>query len=238
MGENKMRKAEFNIVICERKPEAIEFFKERLGSPNYNILFIEEPEGLSFNRLKDINPRWVFFTHWSWIVPKIICDSFTCVGFHAADLPKFKGGSPLQNQIMRGVKKTKVCAFVLTEKVDDGAIYLREDLSLDGPLWKIWEQISITESLLICKMLVDPPKPVKQEGEETVFKRLLTRDSELTLGDWTGPSLEKLYDRIRMVDHNLYPRIHYQIGDKRLEFSNAKLINNSLTATVRITLNA
>ena len=32
-----------------------------------------------------------------------------------ADLPKFRGGSPIQNQIIRGIDKTKTTAFLMNE---------------------------------------------------------------------------------------------------------------------------
>ena len=45
--------------------------------------------------LESYNPRYIFFPHWSWIVPKEIFEKYECVCFHMTDLPFGRGGSPL-----------------------------------------------------------------------------------------------------------------------------------------------
>ena len=61
--------------------------------------------------------------------------------FHESDLPKFRGGSPLQNQIVRGITKTKTTAFLMNEKIDGGDIIMKKSLSLEGNLQDIFERM-------------------------------------------------------------------------------------------------
>ena len=63
-------------------------------------------------------PDWIFFFHWSEIVPKEILDNSRCVVIHTGNLPKGRGGSPLQNQILDGVVGSKVNAIVMTDELD------------------------------------------------------------------------------------------------------------------------
>ena len=47
----------------------------------------------------DVKPDWVFFFHWSDIVPKEVYEKYKCAVIHTGNLPEGRGGSPLQNQI-------------------------------------------------------------------------------------------------------------------------------------------
>ena len=74
----------------------------------------------------------VFSLHWHWKMPDWIVNNHYVVGFHSADLPKFRGGSPIQNQLKAGITRTKITAFKVTERFDAGPILLKRDLSLDS----------------------------------------------------------------------------------------------------------
>ena len=67
---------------------------------------ISARDDLSLDALRALQPAYVFFPHWSWRVPKKIVEEFSCVCFHETDLPYGRGGSPLQNLIVRGHKST------------------------------------------------------------------------------------------------------------------------------------
>ena len=48
------------------------------------------------------------------------------------DLPYGRGGSPLQNLIVRGWKETKVLALKVVEELDAGPIYYKKRLAYMG----------------------------------------------------------------------------------------------------------
>ena len=54
--------------------------------------------------------------------------------FHASKLPRFSGGSPIQNQIIRGINKTYLTCYLMNEKLDDGPIITQYKLDLSGKL--------------------------------------------------------------------------------------------------------
>lgn len=82
-------------------------------------------------------PDITFVPHWHWRIPGPTIDHDTAsgrtyIGFHASDLPNFRGGAPIENQQRRGITETKLTAFRLVEQLDAGPILLQEPLSLAG----------------------------------------------------------------------------------------------------------
>ena len=96
---------------------------------NKNIFVLDK---LNLIKIKKINPKIIFFIHWSKFVNKSIFKKYLCIQFHSSNLPRGRGGSPIQNQIMLNIKKTKISAFKVSEKLDSGPICLQDNLSLHG----------------------------------------------------------------------------------------------------------
>ena len=51
------------------------------------ITYISVKENLNLKFLKAVNPKYIFFPHWSWKVDKSIYQKYECVAFHTAPLP-------------------------------------------------------------------------------------------------------------------------------------------------------
>ncbi|HEE8995621.1 TPA: hypothetical protein R2H68_001640, partial [Campylobacter jejuni] len=77
-----------------------------------------------------INPKYIFFPHWSFIIPDEIYQNYECIVFHMSDLPFGRGGSPLQNLILQNIKKTKISALKVCKDLDAGDIYLKCKLDI------------------------------------------------------------------------------------------------------------
>jgi len=73
--------------------------------------FVAGPGELDEILSTGISPRYIFFAHWRWIVPKATVENYECICFHMTDLPYGRGGSPLQNLIVRGYQDTVLTAF-------------------------------------------------------------------------------------------------------------------------------
>ena len=85
-------------IFCAYRAWAIDLYK--LLSKRYkSMILLSNPKKLTLNYVKKINPEFIFFPDWSWIVPEVIIENYKCICFHESDLPKFRGGSPIQNQI-------------------------------------------------------------------------------------------------------------------------------------------
>ena len=88
--------------------------------------------------LDEWKPNKIFIPHWSHIIPSEVFDNFECIVFHMTDLPYGRGGSPLQNLIVRGHTETKVSAIRVNEGIDTGKVYMKRPLSLWGSAQEIF----------------------------------------------------------------------------------------------------
>ena len=183
---------------------------------------------LTADRLARLEPRYVFFPHWSWIVPKEIVDRFECVCFHMTDVPYGRGGSPLQNLVLRGHSETTLTALRMTEELDAGPVYMKKPLSLAGSAQEIYERASSLAFDMIREIVEKEPVPVPQAGEVTSFPRRTPEESELP----RKGSPKELYDFIRMLDADTYPHAFLAWGDAFLQFTEAELRDGTLTAKV------
>ncbi len=196
-----------------------------------NFLLITDKKDLTLKKLRQLNPRYVFFPHWSWIIPKDIWSNFNCVVFHMTDLPYGRGGTPLQNLILRGHKQTKISALKVDKGLDTGDIYFKENLVLTDNAQEIYKRASeIIFKKMIPKIIKTNPLPKKQHGKVVNFARRNPEQSRLP----DQASLSQLYDFIRMLDADGYPKAWLDTAKTRMVFSQAKLFKNKLTANVDI----
>ena len=164
-------------VICAYRDYGIKLYHNL--KKQFDFTLITSKNELKYNKIKKINPALIFFPDWSWKVPDKIVSNYTCVCFHEAPLPKFRGGSPIQNQIICGITKTKTTAFVMNDKIDAGDILLQKDLSLDGSIEEIFSRMYENDFSMILKIIHGNYKRRKQTGKPTTFSRRKPKDSKL-----------------------------------------------------------
>ena len=193
---------------------------------------LSDPTCLSLEYLEKINPKYVFFPHWSHRIPKEVLNRFECIVFHMTDLPFGRGGSPLQNLIIRGIYETKISALKCVEQLDAGPIYLKRPLSLHGAADEIYLRASKIIEAMIVEIIDDSLVPHAQTGDPVFFQRRKPEQGNLL----EAKSLEELFDLIRMLDAVGYPHAFININDKRFEFSRAKLSPDGILADVRISM--
>ena len=202
--------------------------KESLKRP---VLHITDNLKFKLDEIRRINPEYIFFPHWSYIIPKEIFSNYQCIVFHMTDLPHGRGGSPLQNLILAGKKKTKISAIDVVEEIDAGDIFLKKDLSLSGHAQDIFNKANKIIQEMIIEIVTHSPTPIPQDGTPTYFKRRQPNDSDISQLD----NLELVYDYIRMLDAEGYPLAYMESDSLKFEFQNVSKIDNELTASVRIT---
>jgi methionyl-tRNA formyltransferase len=202
-----------------------------LDNPDFELALITDKNELTFDRVKEFNPRYIFFPHWSWIILKDIYENFECVVFHMTDLPFGRGGSPLQNLIERGIYQTKISAIRVDKELDGGPIYIKRDLDLHGSASEIFERASqIIFADMILYIIENEPVPVPQKGEIVVFQRRTPAQSNIG----SMSNLIKVYDYIRMLDAEGYPSAFLETDNLNVEFFNAKMEKDHVLATAKI----
>ncbi|PCJ61787.1 MAG: methionyl-tRNA formyltransferase [Planctomycetota bacterium] len=222
--------SENNIVVgCKSWNK--EHFDQFTKSAQDRWEFIADKESLNEAVVDEINPKYIFFLHWSYKVPKAIFEKYDCICFHMTDLPFGRGGSPLQNLIVRGYKDTFISAFKMVEDYDAGPIYLKKKFSLSGSAQEILIKASELSFVMIEEIVLDniPPKP--QEGEVVLFKRRRKEQSEIK----EPKDISSIYDYIRMLDAEGYPKAFIELDGFKFEFDSAKLNGDEMVANVKIT---
>lgn len=217
-------------LVAATRPWNRRVFEERIATLPGEWRLIEEPAALTPEILEAWRPRYVFFLHWSWRVPAEIVRDFECVCFHMTDVPYGRGGSPLQNLIVRGARSTKLSALRMTEELDAGPVYLKEELSLEGNAEEIFIRASELAAGMIERIVRERPEPRPQEGETVVFRRRRPEESRIPELD----SLGRLHDFIRMMDAEGYPHAFLEHGGFRYEFGRAALYDGRIVADVTI----
>lgn len=202
--------------------------RERLKE--YGVYRLRSQSELTVENLSRINPQFVFFPHWSWLIPEQIYLQFECVIFHMTDLPYGRGGSPLQNLIVRGHRETMLSALRCVKELDGGPIYMKRPLSIVGTAEEILTRASTLIGDMIDVIVKERPTPVAQVGEVVEFKRRKPSDGDIVSLNELGD----VYNYIRMLDADGYPPAFLQTAGLHLEFSQAKLGEDFVEAYVRI----
>lgn len=158
----------------------------------------------------------IFFVGWSWIVEKIIVDNYTCICLHPSPLPKYRGGSPIQNQIINGEMESAVTYFVMNDKIDQGDIIFQSEFSLDGDLVDVFKRI-VTHGRLGMEMILSKYLRTKKldrtpqdESQKTYYKRRTPDESVILEEDFD--TAEKLYNKIRALQ-SPYPNAYIVCRD-------------------------
>jgi len=220
-----------NIIACHR-PWCNELAQKLEVQTGQRFHLIKHEEELTAEFLGYFKPRYIFFPHWSYIIPDEIHTQFECIIFHMTDLPFGRGGSPLQNLIVRGFTETVISAIRCVAEIDAGPIYLKRPLNLFGNAEEIFIRANRTIEEMIIRILDKNITPKPQKGKVVQFKRRKPEKGNLS----KAKSLDEVFDYIRMLDAEGYPSAFIRKGKFKLEFSRASRKVNSIEADVRITL--
>lgn len=171
----------------------------------------------------------IVFIGWSTFVSKKIVEKYLCVCYHPSDLPKYRGGSPIQNQIIDGLINTKGTLFKMNNQIDSGPVYKKANLSLKGNIGDIFMNLEKNSFKLISKFVKDLKKKSKlvffsqDEKKTTIFKRRTPSMSEITVEDLSLMKGNDIYNKIRCLG-DPYPNAFFRTSDgKIILFKEVKL---------------
>lgn len=219
-----------NYIVATIKPWNISAYEKYSKNLLGNWHFITKKNELNNDLLTKLNPRYIFFPHWSWKVPENILKNYECVCFHMTDVPYGRGGSPLQNLIIRGHNETKLTALKMVSELDAGPIYHQLDLALTGRAQDIYENAADKVYEMISYIIKNEPIPVSQKGDIVVFKRRSPVQSRIP----DGLNLNALYDHIRMLDADTYPHAFIENDNYKFEFTDAVILEDEINCKVTI----
>lgn len=217
-----------NYVYCTNREWSLQAFLEaRPSLPNTWDLCLGSKDLLPL--LTRVHPRYVFFPHWSDIVPSEILETYECVCFHMSDVPFGRGGSPLQNLIARGYKETIMSALRMSKDIDAGPVYFKRPLSLEGSAASIFRRAANLCVEMMADIVSTEPPTKTQQGQPTFFKR---RTPAMSILPESGGVCD-IYDHIRMLDAPGYPHAFLHHGHFVGVLTDAQMADNAVDAKVR-----
>lgn len=217
-----------NIACISYRDWALKIYSklESNTSKNHNFLIFRNKDEFDSKKLIDFQPDLILWYGWSWIVDNIFVDKYTSIMLHPSPLPKYRGGSPIQNQIINGEKKSAVTLFKMTRNLDDGDIFIQLPFSLEGSLEDIFERIIELGYKATIDIINNNYNLKKQnDSEATYYKRLQPSNSEITIDEIKNSSAEYLHNKIRMLN-DPYPNAYLMTSDnKKLYLIQSRLEN-------------
>jgi methionyl-tRNA formyltransferase len=204
------------VIFCAYRNWATNVV-DKIDKSSFQYEIILDNKNLK-NIINNFNPDVIFFIGWSWIIPDEIINKYNSICIHPSKLPKYRGGSPIQNQIIDGINTSAVTLFKMNSDLDAGDIILQKDLNLDGDLEDILnriETISIESINNIINKLNKNEQLIyfkQNESQATYCKRRKPEDSEITIYDLQNQSAKQIYDKVRCLQ-DPYPNAYITLGN-------------------------
>ena len=220
-----------NYIVASSSVWRLRLSENLSNRTGLKFISITRKEELTPQTLETVSPQYIFFPHWSYIIPSEIFENYKCIIFHMTDVPFGRGGSPLQNLIARGIYETKISALLCVKELDAGPVYLKRPLSLYGSAEEIYLRASEIIEDMIYQIIKEQPVPVEQKGKITRFSRRKPEQSDIA----ELTSLTQVFDHIRMLDADGYPRAFLETEHFRFEFDRASIKKGKIIADVKIT---
>jgi methionyl-tRNA formyltransferase len=223
-----------NIACITYRDWAIDIYEKinEVYKDQHNFLIWKTKNEFDAGALKIFQPDMILWYGWSWIVEDTFVNDYESIMLHPTPLPKYRGGSPIQNQIINGETLGAVSLFRMTKGLDKGDIYQQLPLSLTGTLDEIFLRISDLGFAATCNIIEGNYTLTPQNhSRSTYFKRRTPKDSEITIEELQTESAQFLYNKIRMLN-DPYPNAYIKTFDGEKLFlikakKSIKLRNNN-----------
>ena len=208
-------------ILCITYRDWAKQIYQRLKEDKKNKVYFHFTKTGLDKKILNISPKIILFYGWSWKIEKNIFSKYNCFMLHPSPLPKFRGGSPLQNQIVRGKKISAVTIFKINEILDGGDIYYQKKFSLEGDLSQIFNRIIKLGIKGTQKIISSKKLKIKKQNHKvsSIYKRRKPSQSEITINEIKTKSSEYIYNKIRMLD-DPYPNAFIKLKDKKLIIKN------------------
>jgi len=196
------------VLGCGYRSWALQIFAEIPG-----ITILTSKEQIRLELFEEIDPEVVLFYGWSWRVPAEIVQNYECLCLHPSRLPQYRGGSPIQNQIMDGVARSSVSIFRMTDELYAGPLCFQAPLCLgEGNISDIYDRIARIGLAGTRQALFGSRIYTEQSGESSVYPRRKPYQSEITGDDMTLLSARQMHDKIRALT-DPYPNAYIVCAD-------------------------
>lgn len=233
----------FKNIVCYQKkrnnfeldtliiPAEYQFVIDREIEDNFHISIVDPQDSQEIpSILKKQKIDLLFLYSWSWIIKKPIFKDYICICLHPSPLPKYRGGTPIQNQLINDEVNSAVTLFKMSEGIDDGDIYQQIHISLLGDVNNIFQRMVDVGSLMTEQLITDAVnnelKFVQQKNltNNPPYKRRTPPQSEISLKQLQKVQFKDLYNLVRgLLDP--YPNAYINLYNQKLELQEVLFYN-------------
>ena len=161
---------------------SLNIYKKLQTNTHHKFLMQLSKQDFSEAQIKAFDPDCILFYGWSDIVSSELISKYRCLMLHPSPLPKYRGGSPIQNQIIRGEVESAVTIFLMDDGIDTGPIAKQAYLNLEGSINDIFKRIEMVGYKLTAELLSGDMSFIEQRHEDaTYYKRRKPEESEITI---------------------------------------------------------
>jgi methionyl-tRNA formyltransferase len=202
---------EITILCTDNKHKIIPFLQKwkKLNSDNHNISIV--------NHSSEVNTGDILFLiSCLEIIKEDVRKKFQhTLVIHESDLPRGRGWSPIQWQILNGLNSITITLLDAAEKVDSGDVWKKETVKFEEHQLQneINEQIFPIKLNLIdfaiknCNLI---KKTMQKNIDEPHFERRTPKDSEIDV----DKSISEQFNLLRIADDERYPCFFKYKGHK------------------------
>lgn len=197
-------------------------------------LEVIQPEKLRdltlLERLKGLQPDLFIVASYGKIIPKEILEipKFGSLNVHPSLLPKWRGASPIQAQILSGESKFGTTIMLIDEQMDHGEIISNFQFSISNgrPTFNDLQERLIEESQ---KLLIDvlpkwfngQIKTTPQDHQQATFCEMIKKeDGEINFEE----SAEMIDRKIRAFEN--WPAVWFKLNGKSFKLMEADVFDN------------
>ena len=182
------------------------------------------------NKINEIKPDLIFTYGWSDYLPTELRNIAPCLILHPSKLPKYRGGSPIQNQLIDNINNSAVSILYAENKLDSGNILYQSSLSLDGYLDDILNRIiekGVIGSIKIIRSFKKNKLKSKKQNHKisTFYKRRTPDQSQILLKDFKKKEAKYFYNLVRGLQ-NPYPIAFIECKNKTKLYLNKVSLKN------------
>lgn len=181
-----------------------------------NNLFIIQPEKLTENKelnylmTSRLKPDLGVVASYGKIIPRQVIDLFRfgILNIHPSILPKYRGPSPIQTQILNGEIKSGITIIKIDEQVDHGPIIGSQEHTINNQNYEqLHKELAKLGGSLLIKILPDylsgKIMPVEQNHSFATFTKKISKDDGLI--NWDEPVMQ-IYNKHRA--YYVWPKIY------------------------------
>ena len=222
------------IWFCGYRDWALSLYAHACSHTGASISLIKDGKDFAKRKSEFDKDDLFLFIGWSWILPKEIVDKYTCVCLHPSPLPKYRGGSPLQHQHIKGETDSAATFFLMNEHLDKGPILYTESFSLDGSLSEIYDRIvkcgrngidSLIGQFLAGTPLIGEPQ---DESAKTYYKRRTPSMSEIKIEEVSEMTAMQIYNKVRALQ-DPYPNAYIRCKDDTILLLKTVAVGEEIT---------